>query len=134
MCAHRVAPPPLRPLKRVSTSSLEKGIFSISSILAEGESTLSLSSCSPRATRPSSSSSLCPRKRTLEAGRRRGGSGGPALELNNLRRNETLPNLESPAVEVLELQTQTMPSHVSTFLRARQRRQDAIVENADETG
>ncbi|XP_022701412.1 Kv channel-interacting protein 1-like isoform X7 [Varroa jacobsoni] len=27
-----------------------------------------------------------------------------------------------------------MPSHVSTFLRARQRRQDAIVENADETG
>lgn len=128
MCAHRVAPAPLRPLKRVSTSSLEKGIFSISSILAEGESTLSLSSCSPRATRPSSSSS-CLHKRAL--------AGGTAvLELNNLRRNETLPNLESPAVEVLELQTtQTMmSSHVSTFLRGRQRRQDAIEENADETG
>lgn len=115
MCSHRVAPLQLKPLKRVSTSSLEKGIFSISSILAEGESTLSLSSCSPKLTRPASASS-CSRSKKYQ---------NESMELS-LRRNETLPNLDSPIVEqVQEISivraTDPTPSHVSTFLRNRLR-------------
>lgn len=123
MCAHRVAPEPMMRLsKRPSGISLEKGIFSISSILAEGESTLSLSSYSPRATRPSSST-YCLHKAGQTVN----------LDMNHLRRNETLPNLESPAIEELESHMMTS-NRVSSFLRSRPQRQTPALSEYDAPG